>query len=340
MYKEFAQFIMQKFKEESENSKFVENNIHNSIQPKKMALVSLKEHLQGLIENAQIEDALKTFLEWSKQNDEKDLINNLILLNSRFYSLQKNINIGLIDDTRADMGRNQIVHALNSYIDEIPKNARIEIVVKIFIPIVENEKRTYTSSTAKNETNKEDVINQQSVFISYNHKDVQLAEKIKHHLLNEKIKVVIDSDNLGAGEDIKGFIEDNVRKNSVVLSVVSTNSLMSSWVAMESVNTLYAQKVSDKKFIAACIDSSFFKRSFVDDALNKIEDEIQDIKETITKRLEKGRNITDLQNELARFMNLQHNLPNIVQRLKESLSVDVSGDNFEKGMRKIIASIA
>lgn len=39
-------------------------------------------------------------------------------------------------------------------------------------------------------------------------------------------------------------------------------------------------------------------------------------------------------------MDLQHNLPNIVQRLKESLSVDVSGDNFDKGMDKINASIA
>jgi cell shape-determining protein MreC len=98
-------------------------------------------------------------------------------------------------------------------------------------------------------------------------------------------------------------------------------------------------KVTDKKFIAAFIDSSFFKRSFVDDALDNIENEITDIQDTIKKRMEKGRSIEDLQNELTRYKALHNNLPSIVQKLKDSLSVNISGDNFDRGMDKIIDSI-
>ena len=177
------------------------------------------------------------------------------------------------------------------------------------------------------------------VFISYNHKDKKIADKIKEILEGVNLIVKIDSESMFAGEDIKEFIDKSIAQTDVTLSIVSANSLMSSWVVLESMQTFLAQKVKQKQFVAGYIDSSFFSRDFVDNALDKIECESANLRETIRKRLDKNRNINDLQNDLERLIDLEHNLPKLVDRLKSSLSIDISGENFENGMKKIINSI-
>ncbi|MBX2843300.1 MAG: TIR domain-containing protein [Flammeovirgaceae bacterium] len=177
------------------------------------------------------------------------------------------------------------------------------------------------------------------VFISYNHKDKSIAKKIKLKLEANGIKVTIDSVAMNAGEDIKTFIENCVRNNDITLSLVSSNSLLSAWVAMESVLILTGEKIGDKKFIPCTIDNEFFSRDFVDDALDFVENEIEEIDKVIEKRRLKKRGIEDLQNDLSRFTQLKNKLPEIVQRLKESLTIDISGDQFKEGMEKIISSI-
>ncbi len=174
-----------------------------------------------------------------------------------------------------------------------------------------------------------------SVFISYNHKDKIVANKIKDFLRTKGIDVTIDSEAMKSGEDIKSFIEKCVRENDITLSLVSENSLLSAWVAMESVLTFAGEKLANKKFIAVYEDDSFMKRSFTDDALDKVEEEILDISTTIQKRLSKNRRIEDLQNDLSRYRELESNLPQIIGRLKGSLCIPIGEDKFEEGMQKI-----
>ncbi|WP_338763470.1 toll/interleukin-1 receptor domain-containing protein [Bernardetia sp. ABR2-2B] len=178
-----------------------------------------------------------------------------------------------------------------------------------------------------------------SAFISYNHKDKIVANKIKDFLRTKGVDVTIDSEAMKAGEDIKTFIEKCVRENDITLSLVSKNSLLSAWVAMESVLTFAGEKLANKEFIAVYEDDSFFKRSFTDDALDKVEEEILDISTTIQKRLSKNRRIEDLQNDLSRYRELENNLPQIVGRLRNSLCIDISGDNFDNGLQKVCDDI-
>jgi len=177
------------------------------------------------------------------------------------------------------------------------------------------------------------------VFISYNHKDKSIAKRIINVLEKSDIVVKIDSHAMKAGDDIQEFIFDSIRDTQTTLSIVSTNSLMSSWVSMESITAITAEELTNKKFIGAYVDNSLFEEGFVEKALNNIEKEIDGIQSKIKIRLDKDWNIDDLSTELRRYYNLKHSLPTIIDKLKSSLTVDITVKNFDTGMNKIIKEI-
>lgn len=177
------------------------------------------------------------------------------------------------------------------------------------------------------------------VFISYNHKDKTAAEKISSKLKVANLEVIRDAEVMKAGEDIESFILNALKESHVTLSIISINSLLSAWVAMESVYARYGTDVGHKVFIPAYIDNSFFGRGFVDDALDMIDKELTEINTLIEKRTKRNRGIQDLQGELQRYRSLQHNIDGIVAKFKNSLCIDLSERQFESGMDKIIADI-
>ncbi len=175
------------------------------------------------------------------------------------------------------------------------------------------------------------------VFISYNHKDKAVADRLKVAFRDAGHEVVIDSEAMAPGEDIKSFIEKCIRQSDITLSLVSRHSLLSAWVAMESIGTFYTEKNIDKgRFIAAYIDGSFFDRSFTDNALDEIDVQINEIKAIIKTRLDKDRGTADLDNELKRRRDLSYNLDEIVRRLRESLCIDVTEGKFQGGVDTIL----
>lgn len=178
-----------------------------------------------------------------------------------------------------------------------------------------------------------------SVFISYNHNDKDLANRIKDFLRKEGVDVTIDSEAMGAGEDIKTFIEKCVRENDIILSLVSKNSLLSAWVAMESVLAFAGEKLVTKKFIAVYEDASFFERSFVRESMVEVRNELQEVENEIDECNKLKIGIEHLQDERTRYRKLETNLAEIVGRLRNSLCIDISGNNFEKGMQKICNDI-
>ncbi len=178
-----------------------------------------------------------------------------------------------------------------------------------------------------------------SVFISYNHKDKELANRAKDFLTKKGINVTIDSEAMKSGEDIKTFIEKCVRENDITLSLVSKNSLLSAWVAMESVLTFAGEKLANKKFIAVYEDDSFFGRSFVRESMKVVRKELQEIDEEIDECRKENIGIEHLQDERTRYRKLETNLAEIVGRLKNSLCRNISKNNFETEMQKVCDDI-
>ncbi|MEP7170580.1 MAG: toll/interleukin-1 receptor domain-containing protein, partial [Bacteroidota bacterium] len=178
------------------------------------------------------------------------------------------------------------------------------------------------------------------VFISYHGEDIKVAERLKNRLTDEKIAVLIDCECMNAGEDIKEFIEKCIRQTRITISIISEGSLLSSWVAMESINTFYQEETDgQKKFLACYITDEFLNINFTNNALDQIEKQIKEIKIRIANRMEKDRGFRDLQNELSRLWELRNNMDEIIRRLRESLCIDIREENFDANFSKILEAI-
>jgi hypothetical protein len=177
------------------------------------------------------------------------------------------------------------------------------------------------------------------VFISYNHQDSEIAEKIKGYLEAKGIQVTIDKEMLGASEDITKFIYRCIRDNDVIISIVSTRSLQSAWVGQESINSLVAENVDDKYFIACRIDDDYTRDKFLIGEIKKIKDLIQ------TKELEREElaaldvDTAYIDREISRFKDLKNNLPKILRKLTEAKTINLAGNEYEKGMENVVATI-
>ncbi len=177
------------------------------------------------------------------------------------------------------------------------------------------------------------------VFISYNHKDQEVALKIKDKLESSGIKVIIDVEAMSTGENISEFIKKCIQESGITLSLISSNSLMSAWVAMETIWSSYDETLRGRYFMPCNIDNSFFKMSFTDQTLDVIEERTLEVSETISYRLKKGRGIEDLAGEHSRLNRLKVELPSIISRIKNSLCVSLSEGHFDSGMEKVIKDI-
>lgn len=177
------------------------------------------------------------------------------------------------------------------------------------------------------------------VFISYNHKDQATAFKIKERLAAESFKVVIDAEKMQSGQDIRQFILECIRESGVTLSVISANSLMSAWVAMETITSGVDGDLRNRVFIPGYIDRSFFELDFTAQAMEKIDAELAEIDRLMRTALDKDWGIEDLQAERTRYRTLCNALPEIVGKLRNSLCIDLTPEHFEEGMEKIIADL-
>jgi hypothetical protein len=253
-----------------------------------------------------------------------DLQNMLISIAGKFTDIRNKKISGLLADGEEIRFKSEVNSSLLQLLDEIEQQNST---------VSNSEKPIQVQSASKSTKNK-------SVFISYNHHDVEIANKLKEKLTAANINVFIDSERMQAGEDIKEFIEKCVRETGATISLISKNSLLSAWVAMESINTFYHEKTdTEKKFIACFISDDFFKRDFTDGALDYIDGEIKEIQTLITTRLAKNRSIRDLQNELTRMTELRNDMDEIIRRLRESLCIDIRDEKLETNFIKITEAV-
>jgi hypothetical protein len=186
----------------------------------------------------------------------------------------------------------------------------------------------------------EDSSGAQTVFISYNHGDGEIADKLKATLEKNGIVVRIDEAVMEAGANIQEFIESSIRATDVTLSIISNRSLLSAWVALESIDTFYQEKFTgNKKFIACYIDDDFFQTDFRLKATKQIDIKIDEIERLIPEYIARKIDTNDLNDQKSRLYELRHNLGSILQRLRGSLCVDIREDKFEEGVAKIVNTI-
>ncbi|MEM7381091.1 MAG: toll/interleukin-1 receptor domain-containing protein [Bacteroidota bacterium] len=179
-----------------------------------------------------------------------------------------------------------------------------------------------------------------TAFISYNHRDHDVAERIQQRLEAASIEVIIDHEDMQAGENIEKFIQDSILASTVTISLVSNASLSSGWVAMETIDTFFLERyLKHRKFVACYLEDDFFQDNYVIETVKMIDEQLE------TKLKHKAEqdllNIDsrNLNNEITRLRKLRNEIDQIVSKLKSSLCLDVREPTFDQNMQRLIEMI-
>jgi hypothetical protein len=177
------------------------------------------------------------------------------------------------------------------------------------------------------------------VFISYNHRDSLAIDQLQASFEAHEIEIRRDIEDMKAGEYIQTFITRMIKEKGTVVSVVSRNSLSSGWVGFESDLSFYAELLNDKKFIPVMLDNSLFDDDFVFEVVDHLDTELKELEEKIKKSKERHLEYDQFETKRKRIVALRQNLPQIINKLQSSLVVDVSGEKFAEGVKKVIETI-
>ncbi len=280
------------------------------------ACIPMKEQIQQLIAVGRTEDALALLAQQSS---------DALLLQARYNNGKKQYNMGLIEFSEWQRTQAQINYAAlelansakgshgggaNPGAQQAPANN----------PVPANPRPQY------------------SVFISYNHNDALPMRAIKANLEDNGIKVFVDIQDMGVGDNIQAFIDKALKENNTILSVISQNSLKSGWVNKELSTTLIMSKF-DKKWIPVLLDRKCFEPAFYNDTMDEFDQKIADVQAEISKALAKNRDIRAFTDELERLKDLQSDFSKTIQALKGHLVEDISGNMFEFGMSRVVKAI-
>ena len=307
-----------------------------------------KESLKKLVAENKIKKVIDLLMDIFKDTEE---INSVILLSARFSDINNTIGLGITDNKTSRIEIAKITYSLLDLIDRIDDDQELQqnktnTNKTNTINITGNNNQIYqdiSNRSIKDISNSDNVNtsaqNSRRVFISYNHKDKIIADKLSNKLKLSGAKVIIDSEMMKAGENISNFIEKCILESDITLSIISNNSLLSSWVGIETINTFYHEKYSDKKFIACYTDDDFFDNKFRITATRKIDEKIKELDNLILEYMELKLDPTDLNNEKTRLFQLRNNLGDILQRLRNSLCIDINDNVFEDNVKRIISAI-
>ena len=170
--------------------------------------------------------------------------------------------------------------------------------------------------------------------------DGKVANKLKEALEKNHIHVHIDKAVMQAGANIREFIQSSICDTDVTLSIVSNRSLLSAWVALESINTFYHETFAgNKKFIACYIDDDFFKDDFRINTTRQIDDKIEEINKLILQHNAAMINTDDPNGQKDRLFDLRNNFGKILERLRDSLCMDIREDTFDESVTTIVNTI-
>lgn len=174
------------------------------------------------------------------------------------------------------------------------------------------------------------------VFVSYSHKDADVADTLCRRLSIEEFSIVVDSGALGPGKSIQAFIEEGVRTTDATVSIVSKYSLLSAWVALESEETLRHER---KHFFGCYLDEEFLRRGFVDEAIDYADLQIHDIGENIKRRIDRSSSFADLYADLERYRKLRASIDKIVTRLRDTRCLSLRPDAFDASVQALVQAL-
>ena len=178
------------------------------------------------------------------------------------------------------------------------------------------------------------------IFISYTHDDAPTALRLRDALRQRGIRVIIDVDvdAVHAGEDIATFIARAVRESAITFTLVSSESLLSGWVADEGCMTLFAERLGEvRRYVAGFLDEAFLDLGFQLRATETIDARLREIDALAAHHAKKGIDSASLDATRQRLYALRANLGTILARLRAAATLDLREPRFTESVEKLVA---
>jgi TIR domain/Effector-associated domain 11 len=201
-------------------------------------MAELREEVTALIRADKLEGTVDRLLAFLGERS-PDLTKELTEHGRTLESGRRQARRGLLTDADENVIRRKVTFALLDLLDEILKARGVDT------PLTQE-----TSAAAQ-------------AFISYSHQDREAAASLAQALRSAGIVVLIDDNAMRAGESIESFLKESIAKADVTVSLVSRTSLLSAWVAIETIQAFEQGRFDRKKqFIAGYLDDEFFRPDF------------------------------------------------------------------------------
>ncbi len=287
--------------------------------------------IRTLVGKAKLERAINKFVECAANDSE--LSSTAILLSGRFHAMQRQHNMGLLAASEYNMQTNRIIHSLLGAIEGMENSAEngTDNPPTTSSPTNEKSSSPLPTSTPPDRP---------KVFISYTHKDQEVALRLKSKLEAADIEITMDVDNLDIGEGIAKYAKEAVKSSHVTISIVSTDSLRSSWVAYETLQTFMHEQVNgSSKFFPCYVDADFFKPHFLPDMVEYILKEIDERVVNRDRLTKMGIDASHLNSQISRLHKLKNNASEVLMRLTDNFSLDIGESAFSDNVPKLIEAI-
>ncbi|RMF01968.1 MAG: toll/interleukin-1 receptor domain-containing protein, partial [Bacteroidetes bacterium] len=160
-----------------------------------------RTHLNTLLAQGELGQAIQELYEATQANGQDDLHSEIILYSARYNSNERGFQQGVTSEAHYKMEQARLNAALQDALSRYEPDGSYA-----FEPLAAAAPTRLGTQQPK-------------VFLSYSHQDKMLAQRVKNYLESAGYPVIIDTDDLGAGENIQAFIEQSVRDSQLTLSM-------------------------------------------------------------------------------------------------------------------------
>jgi peptidoglycan hydrolase-like protein with peptidoglycan-binding domain len=174
------------------------------------------------------------------------------------------------------------------------------------------------------------------VYIEYASVNEEQAQHIAGYLEDNDIEAILDIKYMRSGEEIRAFIQRSMDVCEAAIFLVSSAALQSPTL-VKSLDYLFGSEFSRKKFFCCALDMEFRDTAYLSKAMLEIESKIKSLEgggyaQSQSAYGSYGDNVE----ELKSYMEMRELSPKIINQLSHVQLIDISGNNFERGMREIV----
>ena len=302
-----------------------------------------KQYIEKLIIQSNLTDAIEELLTGTEERQER-LYSKLINMSARNYRNITDFLENIITREIFGMEEARITKALNSYLIEYNNNPNVTFDPQSIPNQVDSRSPQQGSSKNPNTTShtqtKRDA--KPTVFISYNHKDRDLALNISQMLKDNEIEVIIDRESNPAAGGFNEFSAKAVKESDFTLLILSENSLFAPWVMLEVIDTFAHSRFEGKnKLIPVRKDKSFMRDEIVDKGIENLNAEMRRLRSEIADLYNNDAtdNVKSKEDKFSRLKRVKNSIGELISHLRQTLVINVGEGNAYIGIQKVIKKI-